>query len=376
MLEPPLNFEEELDELLKQAAEVVIQYDRASASLLQRRLSIGYAKAARLLEQLEEAGVVGPPEGSKHREVLIRSSEKLSLKVKTSPHTQQEDTIEVPENYKVPTHVKLSKEDKTPWGKQISDVIKSKGFKRVKIPCPVLLGFDDKDNLRATSLSDVGHLIISGNPQRAKENWLDTILTTLLLKHTPKEIRFVLIDANHYFELYNGTPHLLAPVITVFDKSVSAFRWTIYEVDRRLKLFVQAGVRNFNSYNELPNVDRLPRILIINRCDFTSIETTDAMTFLSSTGLRAGVNLFIVTNRLGNNNLDPDIKANIPTRAVFGVTSSQDSRLAGVNGAESLKEGEMIFKAGNKDQQKLTTVYTPETNVKEVVEVVTKSQSR
>ena len=371
MLIPPDNTEGELDDLFKKAVEIVIQYDRSSAAaLLQRRLSIGYARAARLIDQLHAAGVVGPNEGSRAREVLIRSYDELLEKEGKSPTTKQEDVYEVPKNYKVPTGLKLSKVKDIPWGIQLSDAIRSDDFKNTKVQFSILLGYDDKKKLHTTSLNEVGNLIITGNPPSKKETWLDTILTTLLFKHSPTELRFILIDPYHYLDLYNEIPHLLAPVITGYDKSVSAFRWTIHEVDRRMKLFAQKGVRNIDSYNELSKIDALPRILILNRCDWTDVETTDAMTVISTNGPRAGVNLFIVTNRMGENNLSTDVKANIPNRAVFTVTSAQDSKLAGVKGAENLKVGEMLFKVGNEDPLKLTTIYTPEINVIEVVEAV------
>jgi DNA segregation ATPase FtsK/SpoIIIE-like protein len=373
MLVPPNNPAGELDDLFKKAVEVVIQYDRSSPALLQRRLSIGYARAARLMDQLEAAGVVGPPEGVKAREVLARSAKEILLKIKEPPGTPQTDAFEVPANYKVPTNIKFSKADNIPWGKQLSDVIKSNDFKDVKAQFSIPIGYDDKKELHTTSLAEVENLIITGNPQSKKEAWFDTILTTLLLKHSPMELRFILIDPYHYLDLYNEIPNLLDPVITEYARSVSALRWTIHEVERRMKLFAQKGVRNIDSYNEKPKIEALPRILIINRCDWTDVETTDGMTVLSTNGSRAGVNLFIVTNRMGENNLSMDVKANIPNRAVFMVTSAQDSKLAGVKEAEKLKEGELLFKLGNEDPQKLTTIYTPEINVKEVVGAVKQS---
>jgi DNA segregation ATPase FtsK/SpoIIIE-like protein len=96
------------------------------------------------------------------------------------------------------------------------------------------------------------------------------------------------------------------------------------------------------------------------------------MTWIISSGLKAGIHLFIVANRMSDKNLSPNIKANIPNRAVFTLTSAQDSRLSGVNGAETLKEGEMLYEKGNVDPKKLTTIFTPEANVKEVVEVLKK----
>jgi S-DNA-T family DNA segregation ATPase FtsK/SpoIIIE len=144
-------------------------------------------------------------------------------------------------------------------------------------------------------------------------------------------------------------------------------------MDRRMKLLTQRGVRSFDSYNKLAKADPLPRILIFNVCDWADVETFDSMALLSSTGPKAGIHLFVVANRLSDKNLSQDVKANIPTRAVFTVTSSQDSKLAGVKGAEELEIGEMLFREGNAVPQRLTAIFTPDANVRQVVEAVKRS---
>jgi DNA segregation ATPase FtsK/SpoIIIE-like protein len=375
MLRPPptVNLGEETDELFKNAVEVIIQYDRSSASLLQRRLDIGYARAARLIDQLEAAGVVGPAEGSTPRKVLISSVDEIleSMNNKKKRSQPEEDLYQATENYKVPTDLKLSKVDIPPWGKQLSEVAGSNDFKDSKDKFPIYLGYDDERKLNVTTLAEMGNLIITGNPQSKKENWLDTVLNTLLLKHSPQELRLILIHTGHYFDLYEGIPHLLSPIITDFDKTRSALKWVQYEADRRKKHFAEAGVRGFDCYNKLPKIAPLARILIVTFSDWVDVETTDSMQLITSTGLNAGIHLFIVANRTSDKNLSPDIKANIPNRAVFTVTSAQDSRLSGVQGAESLEEGEMLYRKGNSEPKTLTTIYTPEINVKEVVEATT-----
>src|SRR5687768_1628938 len=107
----------DLDEIFQQAVEVVVQYERASASLLQRRLGIGYARAARVMDQLEAAGVVAPHEGSKPTEVLVRSYDDFIARGGKLPKSEEEEVFAVPENYKVPTGLKLSGVENTPWGK-------------------------------------------------------------------------------------------------------------------------------------------------------------------------------------------------------------------------------------------------------------------
>jgi DNA segregation ATPase FtsK/SpoIIIE, S-DNA-T family len=126
----------------------------------------------------------------------------------------------------------------------------------------------------------------------------------------------------------------------------------------------------------LPDIDHLPRIIIFNYCDSADVETTYSMAWITNTGLKAGIHLFIVANRTRDKNFSADLKSNIPNRAVFTVTSAQDSRQTDVKGAENLKEGEMLYKQGNSDPMKLTTIFTPEANVKEVVGAVKESSAK
>jgi len=373
MLRPTLKVEGDLDDLFQNAVEVVVQYDHASASLLQRRLDIGYARAARLLDQLTVAGVVGPPEGAKPRDVLIRSYEDFLAKGGNPPSTEQEEVFEVSAKYKVPRGLKLSRVDRPSWGKQLSEVVNSKGYKSDKSELPILLGYDDDGILHIESLVDLQNLIIVGNPQSRKEILVDTILVTFLLRYSPNDIRLILNDPNHGFDLYDGIPHLLTPVITEFEKGISAFRWTFEEINRRKKLFTSSVVRSIEDFNKLSPENVLPRILLVTICNWIDDESDDLLTLLASTGVRAGVHNIIIINRMSDKNLSADLKANIPSRAVLRVTSGQDSRLAGVKGAENLGLGELLLKAGNLEPKKLSTIFTPEANVIELVEAVKQS---
>src|SRR5687768_17202408 len=134
---PIPGLSDEMDDNFKQAVEVVVQYDRASASLLQRRLSIGYARAARLIDQLESAGVIAPAEGSVPREVLIRSAVEILGDNWVKPEKKDEWTPEPPKNYKVPSGVKLSRADDTPWGTQFADALNDFKDSKIEFPIPI-----------------------------------------------------------------------------------------------------------------------------------------------------------------------------------------------------------------------------------------------
>jgi DNA segregation ATPase FtsK/SpoIIIE-like protein len=373
MLQPPSSkvpgLDEDMDDNFKEAVEVVVQYDRASPALLQRRLGIGYARAARLVDQLETAGVVGPADGAKPREVLIRSVDEI-LENGNEPQGKQNDPFEVPSNYKVPTDLHLSKGDKIYPREFISDVVNSRVLKETKVRFPIPLGFDEKGELRLESFLNIKNLILAGNPLSNKENFVDTLLLTYLLRYKPSEIRFILNDPTHYLDLYEGIPHLLSPVISTHDKMISALKWAQYEMERRQKQFSQAGVRDIKAFNEKSGGSVLPQILIITRPDFIDIEIEDAITVLTARGIRTGIFNSLVVDQTQGIGLPSPIKSNIPARIAFRMTSSIEARSIDLLGAEKLEPGEIIYKPNYGEQEKLKALFTPEANVKEVVEAI------
>jgi DNA segregation ATPase FtsK/SpoIIIE, S-DNA-T family len=227
--------------------------------------------------------------------------------------------------------------------------------------------------LRTESLLDVNNLIIAGNTLSQKENLVDTFILTFLLRYNPSQLRFIVNDPTHYLDLYNGIPHLLSPVINEHSKVISAFKWSLAEMDRRLKEFAQAGVRDIASYNEMAGATGLPHILLITFFNFFDIETEDALTMLTGQGVRAGIHNIIIVERTNGKSLSANIKSNIPARVVFRLSSAGESKAIDVLGAEKLEPGEIIYKPNYGNAVKLKAVFTPEVNVKEVVEAVKKS---
>lgn len=375
MLRPPSptpipGSDEEMDDNFKQAVELVVHYDRASASLLQRRLSIGYARAARIIDQLEAAGVLGPAEGSEPREVLIRSVEDILNGNPQKEKPKENDPFELSENYKIPTNINLSEGYSIPWDKQFSDVYKSDDFKETKTQFSFPVGLTEEGELYLENLRDAGNLIVAGNTFSQKENFVDTILITYLLRHPPQNLRLILNDETHYLDLYNNIPHLLSPVINDYDKQISAFKWLLYEMERRLKQSSEAGVRDIASYNNQAGSLGVPHIVMITFLTFFSLENEDALVKLSSLGTRAGIHNIVVVDRTDGKSLPNTIKTSIPARTVFRLTSAGESRAIDVSGAEKLEPGELIYKPNYGSPVKLKAIFTPEANVKEVVDAV------
>lgn len=355
--------EDGLDELFDAAAKEIIKYDRASASLIQRRLSIGYARAARLMDQLEASGVVGPAEGSEPREVLIKNADNI----KHFKHKEKEVYFEPELKYKAPDLSIIHKPKQNPWKYSLADITDKLG-KNETLTFP--LGLDENKKLILGNLKKLGSLIVSGNIWSNKEVFLDTLLTSLILKNSPKSLRFILVDESRYLNFYDSLQHLLTSVINDLEKSISAIRWTISEQERRLKLFSEAKVRNIEDYNAISK-NKLPDILFVinqteNLFDLCKDESVSEIKQLTLKGQKAGIHLVFTSNRLTVKEIPTEIQSDIPSKILFHLTLKNDTGLLKVSGIEALKAGEAIFICEGKSQ-KLETVYTSEENVKDVV---------
>ncbi|MBP9759107.1 hypothetical protein KBD45_05410 [Candidatus Dojkabacteria bacterium] len=269
------------DNLLEEAVKACIQYDRASASLLQRRLSIGYARAARIIDQLQDTGVLAPSDGSsKPREVLIKSFKEFKEKNKEMLIIEKkEEFIDPPKKYSPIVAAFLS------------DEIKSLNS---PIDIPYL----------KTDFSKIGNLIVAGNVISKKYEFLKTYLLFLLSKFNLGEVRLIIDDNTGVLNKFNNTPHLLAPIIDSSDKSLSALRWLSREMDRRIE------VMNKDDKATFPEI-----IYIGNIFTFYSIEIEDAIKRISSMGAYAKIHLILAGDRLGD--FPKMIKDNIPAKLEF-----------------------------------------------------------
>jgi S-DNA-T family DNA segregation ATPase FtsK/SpoIIIE len=280
-----------------------------------------------------------------------------------------------PENYNVPT-VKLSNSSDVPWGKQFSEVFKSKDFQNLKSEFAIPIGYDDNGNLHTDSLLNAGNFIVAGNTLSQKENFVDSILLTYLLRYRPQELRLILHDPTHHLDLYNGIPHLLTPVVNDPGKFVSALEWTQFEMDRRLKIFAQAGVRDIGSFNKLSGNDVLPHILLITFYSSSDWDTEDVISQIAGVSSRTGIHTIIVVDRTTGKSLPTSFKSTIPARVVFRLSSAGESKAIDVSEAEKLELGEIIYKPNFGGAEKLKAIYTSEANVREVMEAVKESADK
>jgi S-DNA-T family DNA segregation ATPase FtsK/SpoIIIE len=206
---------------------------------------------------------------------------------------------------------------------------------------------------------------------------INSFISSLLFRASPQEVRLILIDPKRVeFTAYNGIPHLLTPVIVEPEKILSALKWGMAEMDKRYKLFAERGVRNIDSYNELSGFQALPYIAIIidelaDLMMFAPVEVEDAIARLAQMARATGIHLVIATQRPSVNVITGLIKANIPCRIAFNVSSMIDSRvIIDMPGAEKLLgRGDMLYIPP--DQAKPTRIqgaFVSEQEVKKLVE--------
>lgn len=241
----------------------------------------------------------------------------------------------------------------------------------------VSLGLDVSGNPLVADLARMPHILIAGTTGSGKSVALNCFITSILFRASPNEVKFIMIDPKRV-ELtgYNGTPHLLTPVIVEAEKILSSLKWAMGEMDRRYKIFAERGVRNIDSYNELSGFQALPYIIILidelaDLMAFAPVEVEDAIARLAQMARATGIHLVISTQRPSVDVITGLIKANIPCRIAFNVSSMIDSRvILDTPGAEKLLgRGDMLYIPP--DQAKPTRIqgsYVSDREVKKLVD--------
>src|SRR4030043_220919 len=227
-----------------------------------------------------------------------------------------------------------------------SDVIRDNHSKLA-----VALGLDVSGKPIVTEIGRMPHVLIAGQTGSGKSVCINAFLATILFRAAPSEVKLIMVDPKRV-ELthYNGIPHLLSPVIVEPEKVISALRWIMAEMDRRYKLFAEAGARNIDGYNEMSGFQALPYIILFidELADimlFSPVEVEDAITRIAPLSRATGIHMVLATQRPSVDVITGLIKANIPARIAFNVSSMTDSRvILDTPGAEKLLgKGDMLF---------------------------------
>ena len=240
--------------------------------------------------------------------------------------------------------------NETPLMVGLREVFESEEFKKFDSPLAMALGKDISGKPVIGDIGKMPHLLIAGSTGSGKSVCVNTLISSILYKARPDEVKLLLIDPK-VVELanYNGIPHLLIPVVTDPKKAANALNWAVVEMNKRYKMFAENGVKDITSYNEKCE-EKLPKIVIIidELADLMMASANDVEDYicrLAQMARAAGMHLIVATQRPSVDVITGVIKANIPSRIVFAVSSQTDSRtILDMGGAEKLLgKGDMLF---------------------------------
>lgn len=238
----------------------------------------------------------------------------------------------------------------------LKDILQSSEFQNVKYKLPIALGIDIGGKPIIANLTELPHLLIAGATGSGKSVCINNIILSILYKLNPETVKFIMIDPKRVeLNIYNGIPHLLIPIITDANQAIKVLNWAISEMEKRFKIFAEAGVRNLEGYNEyVRNINdatkSLPCIIIVidELADLmlsSPVKAEESLCRLAQMTRATGIHLIIATQRPSVDIITGSIKVNFPSRIAFAVSTQVDSRtILDVNGAEKLLgNGDMLF---------------------------------
>ena len=232
----------------------------------------------------------------------------------------------------------------------LSEILNKADFKKKETKLPIALGKNISGTPIIGDLASMPHLLIAGTTGSGKSVCINTIILSLLYRHTPEKCKFILIDPKMLeLSTYEGIPHLLCPVITEAKKAASVLGWVVKEMESRYRLMTKEGVRNIDGYNSKHKLP-MPYIVVVvdEMSDLMLVagkEIENYIQKLSQMARAAGIHIIMATQRPSVDVITGTIKANFPTRISFQVTSKIDSRtILGEQGAEQLLgKGDMLY---------------------------------
>lgn len=262
---------------------------------------------------------------------------------------------------------------------RLRDLIASKESKAAESPLTMPLGKDVTGSTIVSTLEKMPHLLIAGATGSGKSVYINTMLVSLLYRNSPAILRMILVDPKRVeLNVYDGIPHLLTPVIVDPSKTINALKWTVKEMDRRYQVLSESHARNLISYNTSNPQEAMPYIVVVidELADIMAKYARDvegAIVRLSQMARAVGIHLVLATQRPSVNVITGLIKANIPSRIAFHVTSQIDSRtILDMAGAEKLLgNGDMLYVSSEMGKpRRLQGAYISEEEVHRVVEAV------
>lgn len=245
--------------------------------------------------------------------------------------------------------------NKNKAGVGLKEILESKEYNEIDTLIPFALGKDIAGNPIVTNIEKMPHLLIAGATGSGKSVCINTLIASILFKARPDEVKLILIDPKVVeLSVYNGIPHLLIPVVTDPKKAAFSLNWAVQEMTKRYNLFAKNNVRDLDSYNNKATsnteMEKLPQLVIIidELADLMMVsasEVEDYICRLAQMARAAGIHLIVATQRPSVDIITGTIKANVPSRISFAVSSQADSRtILDMGGAEKLLgKGDMLF---------------------------------
>jgi S-DNA-T family DNA segregation ATPase FtsK/SpoIIIE len=238
----------------------------------------------------------------------------------------------------------------------LKEILQSSEFQNRKYKLPIALGIDIGGKPIIADLAELPHLLIAGATGSGKSVCINNIILSIIYKLNPETVKFIMIDPKRVeLNIYNGIPHLLIPIITDISQAIKVLNWVISEMEKRFKIFAEAGVRNLDGYNEyVRNINNdtkpLPYIIIVidELADLmlsSPVKAEESLCRLAQMTRATGIHLIIATQRPSVDIITGSIKVNFPSRIAFAVSTQVDSRtILDLNGAEKLLgNGDMLF---------------------------------
>lgn len=290
-----------------------------------------------------------------------------SIRIEAPIPGKQAVGIEVPNKEKQVVHLR--------------DIIDTDKFKNEKSKLAFALGKDVSGEEIVTDIAKMPHVLIAGSTGSGKSVCINTLITSILYKAKPSEVKLVMVDPKVVeLSVYNGIPHLLIPVVTDPKKAAGALAWAVQEMVNRYKLFADKSVRDIKGYNEALEKEgggeKLPQIVIIidELADLMMVaakDVEDAICRLAQMARAAGMHLVIATQRPSVDVITGIIKANVPSRIAFAVSSQVDSRtiLDSVGAEKLLGKGDMLFcPIGSSKPTRIQGAFVSDKEVESIVE--------
>ena len=255
----------------------------------------------------------------------------------------------------------------------LSEILSYGDFLKKDIKLPIALGKNISGSPIIGDLTSMPHLLIAGTTGSGKSVCINTIILSLLYRHTPDKCKFILIDPKMLeLSTYEGIPHLLCPVITEAKKAASVLGWVVKEMENRYRLMTKEGVRNIDGYNAKHKLP-MPYIVVVvdEMSDLMLVagkEIENCIQKLSQMARAAGIHIIMATQRPSVDVITGTIKANFPTRISFQVTSKIDSRtILGEQGAEQLLgKGDMLYMSSANRMMRIHAPFVSENEIEKI----------